>query len=242
MAIVIGSARVDENGKYSGGKAGDQKQKSSTNDTRGEVSMQNFYVHSKGWYIYRLKDAALAAALASTMKAACNNSNIGYSQSQRTGVNSKGTKTTTPTNSDCSSLVRQCIKEATGKDPGNFTTDTEPAALDRTGLFEARKKYVSATKTPIYNGDVLVTCSKGHTVIVVSGSPRSKEDKSKYYPAYTGTSVSIATALRAVGEKDNSYTHRKKIAAANGITNYSGTATQNTQMLKLLKAGKLIKA
>ena len=33
----------------------------------------------------------------------------------------------------------------------------------------------------------------------------------------------------------------KKIAAANNISNYSGTAAQNTQMLNLLKAGQLVK-
>ena len=53
MAIMIGSARIDERGKISGGSAGDQKQKSLTNDTVGEVSMQTMYTHSKGWYIIR---------------------------------------------------------------------------------------------------------------------------------------------------------------------------------------------
>ena len=43
--IIIGSARHDENGKYSGGMVGDQ--------TGKEVSTQNFYVSSKGWYIKR---------------------------------------------------------------------------------------------------------------------------------------------------------------------------------------------
>lgn len=63
-----------------------------------------------------------------------------------------------------------------------------------------------------------------------------------YYPKYTGTSTSIVTALAGVGEKDTSKTHRTKIAKVNGIANYTGTAPQNTQMLNLLKQGKLIKA
>ena len=62
-----------------------------------------------------------------------------------------------------------------------------------------------------------------------------------YYPRYTGSSGSIVTALKAVGV-DSSYANRKNIAAVNGITGYSGTAAQNTQMLKLLKNGKLIKS
>ncbi|WP_347993367.1 hypothetical protein [uncultured Eubacterium sp.] len=36
-------------------------------------------------------------------------------------------------------------------------------------------------------------------------------------------------------------TNRKKIAAANNISNYTGTAAQNEKMLNLLKQGKLIK-
>jgi GH25 family lysozyme M1 (1,4-beta-N-acetylmuramidase) len=65
----------------------------------------------------------------------------------------------------------------------------------------------------------------------------------KYYPKYTGkTNTSLISGLAGVGEKDTSYNHRAKIAAANGIKNYKGTAAQNLQMLSLLKQGKLIKA
>lgn len=59
-----------------------------------------------------------------------------------------------------------------------------------------------------------------------------------YYPRYTGTSGSIVAALNAVGV-NSSYSNRKLIAKENGITGYVGTAKQNTQMLTLLKSGKL---
>lgn len=66
-----------------------------------------------------------------------------------------------------------------------------------------------------------------------------------YFAKYTGTSTSITTALKAVGCTDVSLAYRKKIAVKNGIVSseasYTGTAAQNTQMLTLLKAGKLIK-
>ena len=61
-----------------------------------------------------------------------------------------------------------------------------------------------------------------------------------YYPRYTGTSGSIVTALKAVGV-DSSYANRKNIAAVNGITGYTGSASQNTKMLNMLKAGTLVK-
>ena len=64
----------------------------------------------------------------------------------------------------------------------------------------------------------------------------------KYYPKYEGTSESIITALKAVGEKDTAMKHRKLIAAANNIGDYTGTAAQNMKLLAMLKNGKLIKA
>ena len=64
--------------------------------------------------------------------------------------------------------------------------------------------------------------------------------KSLYFKKYTGTSSSIVDALKNVGAK-SSYSYRAKIAAVNGIKNYSGSAAQNTKMLSLLKKGKLLK-
>lgn len=64
--------------------------------------------------------------------------------------------------------------------------------------------------------------------------------KVEYFPKYKGYAVSIATALKEVGA-DGSYSYREKIAKANKIRSYLGTAGQNTKMLNLLKAGKLIK-
>lgn len=171
--IYVGSARIGERGKYSGGTVGDQKQISSTNDTVGEVSMQTFYVHSKGWYIFRPKDVSVANAIASAMITACNNKNLGYDQSNRLGVIKYGVDTTTKTECDCSALVRACIIKATGKDVGNFTTATETTYLANSGLFENKIAYVNQSTTPVYNGDILVTKTSGHTVIVVSGNPRS---------------------------------------------------------------------
>lgn len=170
MKIIIGSARIGENGKATGGKVGDQKQSSKTNDTKGEVSMQDFYVHSKGWYILRPKDAEVAKKIANAMKQACNNANIGYDQSNRLEIIKYGTATKTQTECDCSSLVRQCIKEATGKDVGNFVTTNEPHYLEKSGLFNEKIAYKSGVK--LFTGDIIVTKIKGHTAVVVEGYSR----------------------------------------------------------------------
>lgn len=169
--IMVGSARIDENGNATGGAVGDSMQKS-VPDISGEVSMEPMYKHPQGWYILRPKDVAHAKAIAARMIAACNNPNIGYDQSNRLGVVTYGIDTKVKTECDCSSLARQCVREATGKDPGNFSTANEAAMLEATGLFDKRRAYVSQASTPVHNGDILVTKTKGHTVIVVSGNPR----------------------------------------------------------------------
>lgn len=64
--------------------------------------------------------------------------------------------------------------------------------------------------------------------------------KVNYFLKYNGNSTSIVLALKIVGA-DSSYTYRKKIAKANDIKLYVGSAKQNTAMLNLLKQGKLIK-
>ena len=226
--IRLGSARCDERGKYVGGKAGDQ--------TGKEVSEQNFYVHSKGWYILRPLSDAHAQKIAERMQAACSNPNIGYDQNQRLGIIKAGIDTKNPTECDCSSLVRQCVREATGKDPGNFTTANEKGMLLNTGLFEA---LTYRTGTKVCTGDILVTKSKGHTVICTQGADRSRPIS--YYPKCASSYNSIVDALMAVGEMNITKSYRANIAAANGIKNYTGTAAENTKLLKLLKNGKLIK-
>lgn len=229
MAVIIGSARHDEHGNcYSGGKAGDQ--------TGQEVSTQKFYNHSKGWNVLRAKDNKVAEKLAEAMKIACGNKNIGYDQSERYGVIKHGINTKVKTECDCSSLVRACIIYASGKDVGDFNTSNERSVILKSGLFKDVGSYGQGDA--LYNGDILVTRTKGHTVIVVSGA---KKSKGKYYPKYTGNSGSIVEALKAVGEDDVSKEHRAEIAKKNGFSNFKFTSEENSKMISLLKKGKLKK-
>lgn len=229
--MQIGSARHDENGKYKGGKRGDQ--------TGHEVEIQAFYFHKLGWVVIRPKRIDTAIALADAMKTACFNANIGYSQSDRYGVINNGVASKTKVNCDCSSLIRACIKKATGKDVGDFTTASELNILKKSCLFDEPFVYKNEKETPLFTGDILVTKTKGHTAIVTSGKKRNDD---AYYNCYKGTTSSIVNALSSVGEKDITYKHRKAIAVHNGIENYSGTPEQNTALLVLLKQGRLKKA
>ena len=90
--------------------------------------------------------------------------------------------------------------------------------------YSINNKYVARIVRPKYN--------KTNT------TPSQPTNNSTYFPQYTGNSGSLVDALNAVGA-NSSYDYRKKIAAANGISNYSGSAAQNTNMLNKLKSGTL---
>lgn len=168
MGVPVGSARSDENRKAYGGKAGDQ--------TGREVSTQDWYLHSKGWRVFRAKDPAKAGKIAKCMQAACDNSHIGYDQWQRntlyTAAEKVGfdvAKVTTNVETDCSALVRVCCAFAgiLGL-PSNFRTGNMPSNLLKTGEFvELTGSKYQSQSTYLGPGDILVTKTSGHTVVVL---------------------------------------------------------------------------
>lgn len=237
MAVIIGSARIDERGKISGGKAGDQK-------GGAEVSTQNFYIHSKGWVILRAKSSSVAEKLAKAMKAACNNNHIGYNQADRYSLYNEAkkvgfdiSKVTKDCNTDCSALVRVCLAYA-GIMVSDFATSGEANVIVRSGKFD---KIAFTKESDLRKGDILVTKTSGHTVIVVSAPTSSAPSSSTTYKKCDKKYTSISDALESVGV-DGSKSNRTKIAKANGISDYTGTAKQNETLLKKLKAGTLKKA
>ena len=165
--VTVGSARIDERGNANWGKAGDQSSK--------EVSTEPYYRHRLGWYLLRPKEAAVARKIGLAMVEACLNDNIGYDQSERYGIINclkkygRIAKINEPTEADCSSLVRACCIQA-GILVGDFNTSSEVAVLERTGAFH--KAVIVTNDTKLCQGDILVTRSKGHTVIVTEGYPR----------------------------------------------------------------------
>lgn len=75
---------------------------------------------------------------------------------------------------------------------------------------------------------------------VEENTKKPVKKKIVYYPRYKGKSSSIVDALKSLSINP-SKSNRKKIATLNGIKNYTGSATQNTRLLNLLKKGKLVK-
>lgn len=121
-------------------------------------------------------------------------------------------------------------------------------------LFKSPGGSKEITHVGVYDGTGYVIEAKGHNYGVVKTLYRKNEWKFwaqshflkddtyvDYYPAYTGGSGSIVDALFACGETDTSKAHRGVIAAANEITNYTGSASQNLKMLNLLRDGRLIR-
>ena len=174
MKVMIGSARIDENGNAHGGKAGDQK-------NGFEVSTQEWYKHSKGWRVFRAKDPAKAEIIAKTMEWACDNNMIGYDQYQRNTLYNELKKSgfsgepvlTKAVETDCSALVRVCLAFAGIDVPADFYTAGMPKQMLATGeIIELTgSKY---TDQPDYlgRGDILVTKTKGHTVVVLSSGEK----------------------------------------------------------------------
>lgn len=71
--------------------------------------------------------------------------------------------------------------------------------------------------------------------------PATTKPKVTYLANKSYKGSSIVDALNQI-KVNSSYSYRSKLAAKNGIKNYTGTPAQNTKILNLLKQGKLIKA
>ena len=173
MAVTIGSARIDENGNAHGGRAGDQSGK--------EVSTQAWYRHSKGWRVLRCTDEARAEKIARAMQAACDNANIGYDQYQRDTLYNAAkplgfdpARVDTPCETDCSALVRVCCAYA-GIPVDNFRTTNEAGVLLRSGAFtELKESRYTDQSAYLRRGDILVTRTQGHTVVVLSNGSKAE--------------------------------------------------------------------
>ena len=161
--VIIGSARIDENGNASGGKSGDQ--------TGKEVCIQEYYTHKKGWRVIRAKDPAVREAIAQDMEWGCANDYIGYDQGQNQSlyelaqfVGFNLALIATPCETDCARLVRICVLYA-GVRVNDFYTSTEADELLATGYFE---EVFVPLPSGLLRGDILVTPVKGHTVVALT--------------------------------------------------------------------------
>lgn len=167
MPVMIGHSSKDENGRFTGGMAGDQ--------TGKEVCTRNWY-NGKWDFVARFKDRAKAARAAAACKDGCKNPFVGYDQGQRNSLRAEARKVmfnlsmiSTPCESDCSAFMGVCVEAAGIKLPeGNGpTTRTLRRVLEATGEFEilTDEKYLTSDKY-LLEADIL--CSEGsHTVMAL---------------------------------------------------------------------------
>lgn len=167
MAVYQLGASIDENGKITGGKAGNQSGK--------ELRREVWNLYKRGCYIIRAKDPAVRKKIALAARRAVKNRNIGYDQIQRNTlwnkVKGKGYDpglASEPVETDCSALVRVCCAHA-GIVVDDFNTSTERKRLMATGQFDlldADKYCKDPTGDYLLEGDIAVTRKKGHTVVI----------------------------------------------------------------------------
>lgn len=252
MTVKVGAAHIDERGRASGGRSGDQ--------TGRELSIKPGYIFNGGWdYCIRIKNLSKRKKFKDFIKWACGSRYIGYDQGQRLSLYNElkriGFNNYMLLNKnvecDCSSLVAcglivvgftkinpscytgnlyQCIK---AEYPGQFSFyDNGYKRGDHTQIMKWWR-----------NGDILL--KQGHHVETVVSGGRKVIKKASYYAQYRGASIKIDDVLKDIGASPNRYgsvSKRKPIAKANGIVNYKGTAKQNLKMVSLAKKGKLKRA
>lgn len=145
-------------------------------------------------------------------------------------------------------------KEATGgqKPPSKPSTPQKPQGGTYTGgsvvdylksigkdsSFNARKQYAKEYGITNYTGTAqqntaLLNAMRGNL------KPTTPKPTTSCYKA--SNKNGLVPSLKAIGV-DSSFAHRKAIAKANGITNYTGTFAQNDKLAVLLANGKLKKA
>ena len=169
MAVRIGHASIDENGKATGGAAGDQNSK--------EVLIRDWY--NKPWNVLlRPVRPEVAEKSAVACEAACANPNIGYDQYGRNTLYTKAkavgfdlSAIDTACECDCSSLMHVCaIAGGANLTYGSngHTTRTMAKEFVASGDYEkfTDSKYLNSDKY-LKRGDILVK-EGSHTVMVLS--------------------------------------------------------------------------
>lgn len=176
MAIKIGHATKNENGKAYGGAAGDQ--------TGKEVCIIGWY--NGGWRtVLRPKSKELAEKSAAACEAACANKNVGYDMavSQRNTLQAEAVKhdhdlfkIDKPCEADCGTLMQVCAIAGGAKltyEGNGMTTRNMVERLLETGDYEAltEQKYLDSDAY-LLRGDILV--KTGHTVMALEDGAEAR--------------------------------------------------------------------
>ena len=202
MSVKCAWASIDERGRASGGKAGDQ--------TGNEVKVGNWYKFGKT-AVYRWKDRKKAAAFAKCAETLAKNPADGYDQGERTTLNSAlkaikwaYTKLKKPCECDCSAFVVACVNCVATKEllsPSLFTGNIGDALM-KTGLFIklTGARYCNSDSY-LMTGDI-INAPYNHVIIALGNGSKAaamlkKEEKKA---AKKTTKKSIETVAKEICE------------------------------------------
>ena len=236
---MLSNSGHDENGKYSGGKAGDQ--------TGTEWAITQWYNRPWGC-VLRHPDAKVREQIAVNGEKAAKNNNIGYDQNQRgtywTQLAAAGydpAKIKTPCESDCSAGVLANVKAA-GYTLGiaalkninqNGYTGSMKAQLKAAGFEVLTDSKYLTSDAYLLRGDILLN-EGHHTATNLTNGAKAAEQTA---PAAGSGPAAKTETVYTVKKGDT----LSKIAAEHGTTwqqlaSYNGIANANS-----IRAGQIIK-
>lgn len=238
MSAKIVHASIDEHKKIKGGEPGDQ--------TGKEVCTRNWY--EKGWDIMlHYPDEEISKQVSKIAVKLAKSNLVGYNQNKRNTLYKelkandfnvdKYIKSKVKTDTDCSAFIYACwccVVHSMRTDTNAPTTKSMRNFYKKHGFTVYTDRKYLTTDVNLKAGDINVK-EGSHTVMVYE----NKSNTNIYYPVCTINTVSIVDGLKSIGV-DSSYANRKLIAIKNGIDNYKGLGSQNSELLKKLKAGTLL--
>ena len=209
---MISNCGHDENGRYSGGKAGDQ--------TGTEWRVINWY--NRPWKcVLRHPNADVRAMIASMAKAAANNNLIGYDQSQRgtfwtnlADSNYDPAQITVACEADCSSGVAAIVKgagyrlgiDALKKVSTACYTGNLRAALKAAGFEVLTDSKYLTSDAYLLKGDILLN-DNAHTATNLTDGAKS-----------SGAGASNTTTVKSNAKVDVAHGFNKSLAGTYKVT------------------------
>lgn len=226
--MSIANSGHDENGRYSGGKAGDQ--------TGSEWEVRSWY--NRPWNCVARFDKAVGEDIAKLAKNAANNDKIGYDQSQRTTFwnQLRVAKDYDPKNitkaceADCSAGVAAIVK-AVGYRKGlaklknvsvDLYTGNEKSILKTAGAKILTDSKYLTSDAYLLPGDILIN-ERSHTAINLT----------------TGSKVSTTKKASTVSTASTSVNLKYKVVATGGL-NYRKKAGTGHQIMGAFPCGRVI--
>lgn len=216
MTIKCGWASIDERGKASGGKAGDQ--------TGKELKVGNWYNFGQD-VVIRFKSEKLAKEAAECMSWLCKTNYIGYDQSQRTTAYTalrklkwKYKKLKTKSETDCSQLIATVLNCIGIKVSPNIWTGNMVAALRATGKFNfyTASRYLTSDKY-LKTGDIILNQAT-HVIMALENGSMIKNKIEKPTGKYTGTKISLPKkGFLVLGDKNKYVTYLQKFLKWYGV-------------------------